>query len=212
MERAEIGPAPSSCSPLSAPIAWGAIALCSTLLAAEPGPGKKVHRNEAAGYSLTYPENWFPSGIAYANAFELRNYAPGKEALLPESERATLNIVETGTADASEARVFLEGSVKNFPDSDFSRLEVGGRPAVRIQRQVAARSLGPGSSRMAGGGGDRAAEEQRFHYVATFVADGQRVITMEATLPLPGARKTLGEILEIEGSLRFDLPENPKKP
>lgn len=193
-------------------MAWGALVVSSTLLAAEQSPGKKAYLNEAAGYSVTYPENWFPSGITYANAFELRNYAPGKVPLLPESERASLSIVETRTADASEARAFLEGSVKNVPDSDFARLEIGGRPAVRIQRRVAARMLGPGASRLPGGSGDRAPEEQRFHYVATFVADAERVITMEATVPIAAARKTLDEILEIEGSLRFDVPGSPKKP
>lgn len=186
--------------------------MSSTLLAAEQAPARKVHRNEAAGYSVTYPENWFSSGIAYANAFELRNYAPGKEHLLAESERASLSIVETRTADASQARAFLEDSVKNVPDSDVARLEIRGRPAVRIQRRVAARPLGPGASRLPGGSVDRTVEELRFHYVATFVADGERVITMEASVPVAAARRTLDEVLDIEGSLRFDVSSNPRRP
>ncbi len=186
--------------------------ISSTLLAADQSPARKVHFNEAAGYSVSYPENWFSSGITYANAFELRNYAPGNEHLLPESERASLSIADTRTAGASEARAFLEDSVKNVPDSDFARLEIRGRPAVRILRRVAARPLGPGASRAPGGSVDRTAQELRFHYVATFVADGERVITMEASVPVAAARRTLDEILDIEGSLRFDSSGDARKP
>jgi hypothetical protein len=212
VEQVEIAPAPSSSFLRLARSVWGAFVVSSTLLTAEQGPARKVHRNEAAGYAVTCPENWFSSGITYANAFELRNYAPGKEHLLPESERASLSIVSTRTADASAARAFLEDAVKNVPDSDFARLEIGGRPAVRIQRRVAARSLGPGASRMPGGSVDRTVEELRFHYVATFVADGERVVTMEASVPVAATRKTLDEVLDIEGSLSFDVSGNPRKP
>jgi len=35
----------------------------------------KVYRNDKFRYTVFYPDHWFPSGIVYANAFEVRTMA-----------------------------------------------------------------------------------------------------------------------------------------
>lgn len=38
------------------------------------GQDLRTYRNDAAGYTITYPSNWYPAPPFYANAFEIRNY------------------------------------------------------------------------------------------------------------------------------------------
>jgi len=34
----------------------------------------KVYGNEKFGYTVSYPDHWYPSRLRYANEFEIRNY------------------------------------------------------------------------------------------------------------------------------------------
>jgi len=65
----------------------------------------QTYRNEAAGYAVTYPANWYPSPAFYSNAFEIRNYDATHSVL--EKDQASIITNQEGpvTRDQAERRI-----------------------------------------------------------------------------------------------------------
>lgn len=80
----------------------GALVGCSVRASAED---VRTYRNDAAGYTITYPSNWYPSPAFYSNAFEIRNYDATHS--VPEKDQASIitSHEEPVTRDQAEQRI-----------------------------------------------------------------------------------------------------------
>ncbi len=80
----------------------GALAGCSVRASAED---LRTYRNETAGYSITYPSNWYPSPAFYSNAFEIRNYDATHS--MPDKDQASIITNHEGpvTPEQAERRI-----------------------------------------------------------------------------------------------------------
>ena len=61
----------------------------------------RTYSNEAAGYSVSYPTNWYASPPVYANAIEIRNYDDSHS--VPEKDQASIIINEEATSSTEQA-------------------------------------------------------------------------------------------------------------
>src|SRR5438093_10655781 len=69
-----------------------------------------VYRNEKFGYTVSYPDHWFPSRLQYANEFEIRNYV--SDALqVTESNKALVHIVDTVNKNEEITNCLLDGTL-----------------------------------------------------------------------------------------------------
>jgi hypothetical protein len=80
----------------------GALLGCSAGASAED---LRTYRNDAAGYMITYPSNWYPAPAFYSNAFEIRNYDATHS--VPDKDQASIITSHEGpvTRDQAEKRI-----------------------------------------------------------------------------------------------------------
>ena len=164
-----------------------------------------VHRNEKFGYGLAYPDGWWPSGIAYANAFDLRNYDPKKPGEVAESDRATLMIVDTMNENATITNRFLDGLMGggSSRDHEHRELTIDGHRAVSVRKKMPAARLGRGAKRALPAAGSNAPPGSLW-LVATYIADGRHVVALEASVSVEANPKIVEEIEAIARGVRFD--------
>src|SRR5712692_10501431 len=101
-------------------------------------PGYQSHTvtnaQDGLSYTVTYPANWHPSGIAYANSFEIRNYPPDSPQTTPARNRA--NVLATDTADDTPeaAARFLDDRLRapNMLPANQRSLTINGYRAVKV--------------------------------------------------------------------------------
>jgi hypothetical protein len=200
----------------------GSVALASLIVAGNAGSnagngsareaGHEVYTNEKFGYSMSYPQHWAPSGITYANAFEIRNHA-GTDSKVPEKNRASLIVVDTLNDSADVSRKFVESylAAESTADDKRWKLQVGGQRAVRIHKKVRARSLGPGTLHALG---IRPGEAAHYLAISTYVAHGRHVLSMEGVVPIEADPEVVSEIDRIQSNVTFvhrdDGPEGAK--
>ena len=196
----------------------GSVVLASLVVAASAGDGNapepehEVYTNEKFGYSMSYPKHWAPSGITYANAFEIRNHV-GTDSKVPEKNRASLIFVDTLNDSAEVSRKFVEShlSAESTTDDRRWKLEVDEHQAVRIHKKVRARSLGPGTLHALGIGPGEAAQ---YLAISTYVAHGRHVLSIEGVVPIAADPELVAEIDRIQSSVTFsgrdDDPQESK--
>jgi hypothetical protein len=165
---------------------------------------EKVYVNEKFGYVVTYPSNWFPSGITYANAFEIRNYDPKNPQSVPEKNRASVVIVDTLNDDKDTTGKFLSSLRvgESTPENEHRPLVVDGHRAVKVIRKEKAQRLGRGPSRALKSPGSPQPEAQIF-LISLYVEDDKHLISIEGTVSAEADVSVPEEMNRIEGSLKF---------
>jgi hypothetical protein len=191
-----------------------AVVLSAVLCSASRAGAEKVYTNEKLGYSVTYPDNWFPSGNTYSNAFEIRNYDPKMPQSVPEKDRANLTIVDTFNDTAEATDKFLDGLGE--PPLARARaqqrirwqLTFDGRRAIRVRQRLPVQRLGPGVTRSRSQ--EQPADQAGFYFaIAIYVADGKHVLSMEASAPAEADATVINEVIRIQDSLKFTSTKRP---
>jgi len=173
---------------------------------AEAKAGEKSYTNDKFHYTVFYPDHWFPSGIVYGNAFEIRNYDPTNPQSVPESNRASVIIVDIENEDAEATDRFLDSLLAGAetPEQERQTLIIDGHRAVKIRRKVLGRQLGPGASRASSSGPITTDQSKFFYSISTYIADGKHIIAIEASAPVESEASVVEEIIKIEESLEFN--------
>src|SRR5262245_42030939 len=65
----------------------------------------QTYRNDAAGYSITYPASWYPSPAFYSNAFEIRNYDATHSVIEKDQASIITNREGPVTREQAERRI-----------------------------------------------------------------------------------------------------------
>jgi hypothetical protein len=162
-------------------------------------PAGKVYRNERYGYELRYPKSWFPSGIAYGNAYEIRNYPPSKPDVRAPRNRATLLVVDMPMESRTDTTRFLD-RVLAQGSNDTRRVSVvtiDGRLAVRVTERLPEQVRGPGTRRPA------PAKRKTLLHVKTFVPNGSFVLQLWGVVRLDARKEVMAEVIAIEDSVTF---------
>ena len=171
----------------------------------------KVYRNLKFNYSIEYPFNWYPSGIVYSNAFEIRNYEVANPQLVPERNRATVIVVDTTNSNSEATDKFLDGFFveKSISKQARRKLKIDGHRAVRIRAEVAARPIGPGASKTSI---PRDVNKSPNSYVtiSTYIADGKHLVSVEASAPANSDASVKEEIIRISDSVKFGNLDSKK--
>ncbi len=165
---------------------------------------EKVYVNEKFGYVVTYPSSWFPSGVIYANAFEIRNYDSRNPQSIPDKNRASIAIVDTVNDDKNATDKFLNSLLagESTRENEHRALVVDGHRAVKVIRKEKAQLLGRGPSRSLKPPGSSQPEAQIF-LISLYVEDGKHLISMEGTVSTETDASVLEEMNRIEESLKF---------
>ena len=90
------------------------------------GQDLRTYRNDTAGYTFTYPSNWYPSPPFYANAFEIRNYDISHG--VPEKDQASIITSQEGpvTPEQGERRIQdLLSAASTGKDFHQEKLQIG---------------------------------------------------------------------------------------
>jgi hypothetical protein len=167
---------------------------------------EKVYHNQKFGYTASYPQDWFPSGINYSNAFEILNVDPQNSQSVPTRNQATLTIVDTVNDSADSTDKFLAGlTATRVPppgrgEGAGTELTIDGHRAVRIRRRAPGKLPSRVTRRL-----QRQSETPGYYYyIATYIADGKHLISMEASAPIEADATVINEIVAIQDSIRFD--------
>ncbi len=188
------------------------ILLLSTLLLASDGNAQAIYKNEnfdysyrnvKRGYTITYPVHWQPSGNAYSNAFEIRNYDTQAPEDVPERNRASVIVVDTINEHAGATEAFLNG-LDATPPFCLERLSIDAHRAVRVINRIPAQPLAPGATRAQPGQGDATF----YLCIDLYIANGKHLISIEARVPVGADAAVLEDILRIEDSVKFQAGED----
>ncbi len=152
-----------------------------------------VYRNEKFGYTVSYPDHWFPSRLQYANEFEIRNYV-SEAPQVPARNRALVRIVDKVNESAEITNRFLDSLVAghNTPKREHQTLAIDGHRAVRVRGKLV---YPTGSS----------TDTPTFYLaISTYVADEKHMVSLEASAPVDVDESVIQEIIKIEESVKFD--------
>jgi hypothetical protein len=154
---------------------------------------EEVYRNDKFGYTVSYPDHWFPARLQYANEFEIRNYV-SEDPQLPARNRALVRIVDRVNESAEVTDRFLDSLVvgQNTPTQEHQTLVIDGHRAVRVRGKLA---YSTGSS----------IDKPAFYLaMSTYIADEKHMISLEASAPVDVNESVIQEIIKIEESVKFD--------
>lgn len=172
--------------------------------------GNKVYTNQAFGYTGSYPADWVPSGLTYANAFEIRNYERGNPEVVPARNRASLVIVDTISENMDATEQFLDSlpAPQKTTSLESQVFLVDGRRAVTVRRVVPARLAGKGTLQRAPSEilNDRPGAHLA---ISTYIGNGRHMIALEASAPAEADESVIREIMAIEQSVRFEDSNQP---
>lgn len=161
---------------------------------------RKTYTNGKFRYAISYPATWFPSGINYANAFELRSYDFKHPESVVERNRASVLITDTVNDDAEATNRFLDRMRLQAGKSGF--LLIDGHRAVRVERREPARQVSGGVSATSVTPGTPAPRTFNYH-ISTYIADEKHLISMEGSATAEADSTIVNQINEIENSLTF---------
>ena len=152
-----------------------------------------VYRNEKFGYTVSYPDHWFPSRLQYANEFEIRNYVP-EAPKVPARNRALVRMLDKVNERAEVTDRFLDSLVvgQNTPKQEHQALAIDGHRAVRVRGKLV---YPTGSS----------IDTPTFYLaISTYIADEKHMVSLEASAPVDVDESVIQEIIKIEESVKFD--------
>jgi D-alanine-D-alanine ligase-like ATP-grasp enzyme len=152
-----------------------------------------VYRNEKFGYTVSYPDHWFPSRLQYANEFEIRNYVV-EDPQVSARNRALVRIVDKVNESAEVTDRYLDSLVarQNTPKQEHQTLGIDGHRAVRVRGKLA---YPTGSS----------IDTPTFYLaISTYIADEKHMVSLEASAPVDVDESVIQEIIKIEESVKFD--------
>src|SRR6266516_4319680 len=100
---------------------------------------EKIYRNEKFGYTVSYPDHWFPSGIIEANAFVINNSDPNNPQSIPKRNRAYIIIADRVNESVEATAKFLDSLLvgEKTPEQEHRTLTIDGSRAVRVCGKVA---------------------------------------------------------------------------
>jgi hypothetical protein len=153
----------------------------------------KVYGNEKFGYTVSYPDHWYPSRLRYTNEFEIRNYV-SEDPLVPARNRALLRIVDKVNESAEVTDRFLDSLVvgQNIPKQERQTLAIDGHRAVRVRGKLV---YPTGSS----------IDTPTFYLaISTYIADEKHMLSLEASAPVDVDESVIQEIIKIEESVKFN--------
>jgi hypothetical protein len=158
---------------------------------------EKVYRNDRFDYTVSYPNYWFPYRHQYANEFEIRNN-DSKDPQFTARNRALVRIVDTVNESAEVTDKFLDSLLveENTPEQEHQALTIDGHRAVRVRRKLA---------RPTGSSTDKPAF---YLAIATYIANGKHMISIQASIPIDADASLIEEIIKIEESVKFDKLKN----
>lgn len=162
----------------------------------------KEYTDHALSYTVSYPDTWFPSGIVYGNAFEIRNYPAGKPDAIPEKNKASVIIVNTPNENDDATNKFLDSLLEGRSTSQQGarRLLIDGHSAVTVRREMPAQKLSPGA---AGALQRDASDHATYVSIATYIADGRQMIAIEGSVRADADPSVIQDIMKIESGLTF---------
>jgi hypothetical protein len=107
-------------------------------LGAEARLEKKVYRNEKFGYTVFYPDHWFPQGINYSNKFEILNYDPENPQSVPQRNRVSVIFIDTVYANEEITSNYLDSLLveKNLSVQHSDFLFIDNHRAVRVRKKT----------------------------------------------------------------------------
>ncbi len=152
-----------------------------------------VYRSEKFGYTVSYPDHWFPSKLRYANEFEIRNYV-SEDPQVPARNRALVRMVDKVNESAEVTDRFLDSLVvgQNTPKQEHQTLAIDGHRAVRLRGKLV---YPTGSS----------IDTPTFYLaISTYIADQKHMVSLEASAPVDVDESVIQEIIKIEESVKFD--------
>lgn len=160
--------------------------------------GENSYVDREFGYTVLYPAHWFPSGITYANAFEVRSFDPNDPASVPEANQASVIFVNTVNETAEATETFLD----NLAAEGGTELVIDGHRAVRTQITVPPQTLGPGTVGVETDG-EADGEAPDYLSISTYISNGTHLLSLEGTARSDADPSIIEEIIEIENSVRF---------
>lgn len=169
---------------------------------ASPEGDRNTYINEGFGYTVSYPDHWYPSGVSYANAFELRNFDSQDPQAVAEINRASLIIVDTVNENPEATQNFLDNLIPSEATPGFQEITIAGHRGVRVHKTVPGAPLSPGASTTPGLGAET--EQVNYYYaISTYIENGQNLISIEASVPVGADPLVLEEIYQISDSVKF---------
>ena len=166
-------------------------------------PTEKLYQNDKYGYTVTYPHKWFPSGIVYGNAFEIRNYPPKNSTAIAQQDQASVLIMYMSMENAEEARRFLDSLLAQGGNAEreVKALTIDGHRAVRVKQRAEAQELGGGvlrrvPTRPASG------PASLFH-ISIYIVNGAQVLHLWGKVAVNADPAVIDEIVRIQESVHF---------
>lgn len=157
---------------------------------------------------MRYPDNWFPSGVVYGNAFEIRNYEPQNPMVRPEQDRASLLMVDMMMETPEQATSFLNTLLAKGSNAEreVDAFTIDGRRAIRVKERLKAQELGPGAIRR--GPLLAAPAFSSVLHLSTYFANGRCLVRLWAKVPVGANPAVSKEILRIQNSVMFTKKED----
>jgi hypothetical protein len=167
----------------------------------------KLYTNEKYGYAVQYPHMWFPSGIVYGNAFEIRNYDPKIPQTGTEQDRADLLILDIPMGSPEETNRFLDSLLaqKSYAEREVEALMIDGHRGVRVKQRLKAQELGPGVARLSIPSSVH--PSSKFFHISTYIANGAQILHLWGKVSAEADRAVIDEIIQIQESVTFEREE-----
>jgi hypothetical protein len=168
----------------------------------QPG-AEKLYQNEKYGYTVKYPYNWFPSGIVYGNAFEIRNYEQKHSKAIAQQDQASVLIMDMPMGNAEEARRFLDGLLAQGcnAEREVKVLTIDGHRAVRVKQRVEAQKPGGGVLRRLTT--PPVSGPAILFNISTYMVNGAQVLHLWGRVAVEADPGVLDEIVRIQESVHF---------
>jgi hypothetical protein len=177
---------------------------------AEPYTGQaqtteKLYKNDKYGYAVQYPSTWFPSGIVYGNAFEIRNYDPKNSRTRNEQDQASLLILDMPMGSPEETNRFLDSLLaqKSQEGREAEALAIDAHRGVRLKQRFKAQEPGPGVARRPSIS-PSALGPSSFFDISTYIANGPQILNLSGKVSAEAASGVIDEIIRIEESVTFE--------
>jgi hypothetical protein len=166
------------------------------------------YTNAQYGYTVWYPRTWFPSGIVYGNAFEIRNYEPHNPQARAPQDRASLLILDVPMESPEAAQQFLDNLLaqEENPERKVIALTIAGHQAVRVQQQLKAQEPGPGVIRRSPVSPSTPGLAIWVH-LSTYIVNSSYVLHLWGRVPVGADPAVVEELIQIQDNVTFAKEE-----